>query len=115
MNDALRTIRETVEYHPDSDTYRATYANEQIESVSRAVVSVLSEATETDPMELEPIHAAVDPDALDALFQQTMTAGHHGEGHVTFTHEGTEVTVHSYGVIAVRPEATDGGGKTVGR
>jgi len=67
-----------------------------------AVIATLGEAMDTDPIELTPLHSTVDPDALDALVQ--VRNGTHGDIHVTFTHEGHEIRVHSYGVVTVTPQ-----------
>ena len=43
-------------------------------------------------------HATV----LDSLVR--VHNGANGDTHVTFTHEGHTITVHSYGVVAITPE-----------
>ncbi|WP_435177183.1 HalOD1 output domain-containing protein [Halorussus sp. AFM4] len=51
---------------------------------------------------LEPLYRAVDPDALDALFEPT-AEGVQRDGRVTFSYAGCTVTVSSDGVVEVRP------------
>lgn len=98
----------SVTNQPGSEAYRFEY-DQETTPASMAVVAALSEAMDVDPIELEPLHASVDTDALDALVRVRGTMN--GDVHVTFTHEGRVITVYSYGVIAVTPpehERTDG-------
>ena len=69
---------------------------------SEAVVELVAEATDTDPLDLPVLHESVDTDALDALF------GAEGpvEGvTVTFGYGPVEVTIESGSHIEVRPAA----------
>ena len=69
------------------------------------VVETVADALDADPTELGPLYEAVDPDALDALFEspERFTGGC-----VTFAFEGCTVTVDADGWVAVFP-GTDGG------
>ncbi|MFC7133191.1 MULTISPECIES: HalOD1 output domain-containing protein [Salinibaculum] len=64
-----------------------------------AVIATLAEVMDADPVELDPLHSTVDPDALDALVR--VRTGTDGDIHVTFTHEDHEITVYSYGVVTI--------------
>jgi len=64
-----------------------------------AVIATLADAMDTDPVELNPLHSTVDPEALDALAQVRNEMN--GDVHITFTHEGHDIRVHSYGVISI--------------
>lgn len=64
---------------------------------SQAVVAAVAAFTETDPAALEPLHAAVDTDALDALFRPPTDAGRR----VAFRYGGLEITVGSPGTVTV--------------
>ncbi|MFC6826638.1 HalOD1 output domain-containing protein [Halopelagius fulvigenes] len=89
-------------YHDATATYRMEYdlsADAPQEVVVRAVAALEG----CSPLDLEPLHAAIDPDALDRLFAPTNVGRHLGDGTVTFGYQGYEVTLHSYGVIALRP------------
>ncbi len=71
---------------------------------SMAVVAALSEVSETDPMELQPLHQTIDADALDALM-----SGREADSDaiaVTLDAAGYTVTVSGDGVVAVSPSAT---------
>lgn len=70
-------------------------------SVSMAVVDALAEARGVSPLEMkEPLYDAVDPDALDNLFESgsdTLKSGR-----VVFTTSGYEVTVTARDEVYVR-------------
>lgn len=67
-----------------------------------AVIETLAEVMDVDPVELEPLHSAVDPDALDALVR--VRTGTDGDVHATFTHEGHGISVYSDGVVTITPD-----------
>lgn len=57
---------------------------------SETVVAALAENADVDPLEFDvPLYEAIDPDALDALFEGSETA----QLRVTFTYESYDVTV----------------------
>ena len=57
------------------------------QTVSEAVLAAVAEREGVDEMELEvPLYDAINPDALNALFQN-------GRGHVSFQYAGYLVTV----------------------
>lgn len=89
---------EMVEYCRDSATIRAQFDLEETPA-SMAIVATLANVTDTDPTDMRPLYSAVDPDAVDALVRAQ--PGAHGDTHVTFTHEGHEVRVASYGVVTI--------------
>lgn len=75
-------------------------------SVSEEVIHAVSEATGTDPTQLELLYDIVDPDALDQLFhaQSGLPQSDH---RVIFTMEDCEVTVHASGKVAVTPQMAE--------
>lgn len=90
-----------------------TYELSSDEPFSRAVVRAVSaivgrkaapdaSAPADSERELEPLYAAIDPEALDSIFRTTDDASGTG-GRVTFTHQGCEVTIHSEGRLSARP------------
>jgi hypothetical protein len=91
---------EVVEYSRDSATVRTQFDQEKTPA-SVAIIATLADVLDTDPVDLSPLYATVDPDALDALVRARN--GAHGDIHITFTHEGHEIRVHSYGVITITP------------
>ena len=82
-----------------------TYQVSADESLSEGVVAAVSETASTPAVpssgsgqeEIEPLFSAVDPDALDAVFDGS--DGRRGE--VTFTYHGYEVSVRSEGLISL--------------
>lgn len=91
---------ESVEYHQDSATVRIQFDKEKTPA-SMAVIATLADVMDADPVELDPLHSTVDPDALDNLVR--VRTGTDGDIHVTFTHEDHAITVSSYGVVTVTP------------
>lgn len=69
--------------------------------VSLEVAEKVAEQEETDPTELHPpLHTAIDPEALDALFQST-PATDRTDGIVTFQYKGYRVCVDSSGEVKI--------------
>lgn len=75
------------------------------EPVSATVVHAVSTLEQRDPTALPPLHDAVDPDALDALFAPTGGNGAAHRGCVSFTFSASFVTVSADGRITVVPES----------
>lgn len=50
-----------------------------------------------------PLYESIDPDALDKLFRPTPSGKARSEGTVTFDYADCEITVHSDGLLRVRP------------
>lgn len=70
------------------------------EPPSLAVVLAVSAALDADPDQLDPLYDAVDPDALDRIFQQGTV------GHVNFEWAGCEVVITGDSTVLVtRPDA----------
>jgi len=95
---------EMVEYSQDSAAVRTQFDQEKTPA-SMAIIATLADVMDTDPVTLSPLHSTVDPDALDALVRVRNETS--GDTHVTFTHEGHAITVHSYGVVAITAEHED--------
>ncbi|AQL44152.1 hypothetical protein BV210_16185 [Halorientalis sp. IM1011] len=92
---------EAVEHSREFGAVRTQFDQEKTPA-SMAVIATLADVRDTDPVDLTPLHSTVDPDALDALVR--VRNGTNGDIHVTFTHQGHTITVHSYGVITITPE-----------
>ena len=89
-----------VEYDRANRRVRTQFDQEQT-TASMAVIATLADAIGTDPVDLDPLNASVDPDALDALV--CVRNGMTGDIHVSFTHEDHSITVSSYGVVTIGP------------
>ncbi|WP_433632158.1 HalOD1 output domain-containing protein [Halomicrococcus sp. NG-SE-24] len=92
---------EAVEYAQESGTVRTQFDQEKTPA-SMAVIATLADVRDTEPVDLTPLRSTVDPEELDSLVR--VRNGANGDTHVTFTHEGHAITVHSYGVVAITPE-----------
>lgn len=86
------------EYSSESDTYRTQY-DQATTDPSLAVIASLSKALETAPCELEPLHDAVDGDALDELLRVREPMD--GDVSVTFTAEEHSITVQTDGIVSI--------------
>ncbi|MEY7849186.1 HalOD1 output domain-containing protein [Natrarchaeobius sp. A-rgal3] len=67
------------------------------DSPSLRVVDALASATDTDPLDLEPLYDVVDPEALDQLFRDDVDVS----GRVQFSYDGHAVEVGSDGTVTV--------------
>lgn len=85
-------------YDPDSVVERR-YDRPDVETVTEAVVSGLAEAADADPLDLTPLTASVDPDALDELFRHAAR-----DAMLTFEHDGYCVRVSGEGRVVVAPK-----------
>lgn len=69
------------------------------EPLSQTVVEAVAMAESVDPLDLTvPLYDAIDPDALDALFQSGDASV---DGYVEFVYYGYEVTVTADGHVAL--------------
>lgn len=105
--DPLETVDsiETVEYDIDAGIFRTGF-DETRDRVSLAVVAVVAAVTDSNPVELPPLHAAIDTGALDALFPAHAT-GDRRNSRARFSYATFDVTVRSEGTIEVAPEGTN--------
>lgn len=71
------------------------------ETVSEAVVYAVAEQTGSDPSALVPLHSAVDPDALNRLFDRNQFGLGGSSVQVTFTYAGCEVVISADGTVQV--------------
>lgn len=93
---------DAVEYSPETDTYRASFGVDT-DPLWTAVVSTIAVVSETDPTDLPPLYSVIDPATLEDLIEQSGPGPPSSDVSVSFTYGGYAVTVHSYGIIAVRP------------
>ena len=88
-------------YDPRSETYHAKHDWDDSESLSTTVIRAVEAATDTDPVDMEPLYERLDPDALNALFSPRSADGPHLDGQIVFSLDGRDVAVHSSGHILV--------------
>ena len=87
-----------VEFDIDADRFRAMFDSDR-DSASLAVVAVVATAAHRDPIDLPPLHSAIDSSALEALCSRSTTDGQR----VSFRYEGFDVTVFDEGTIEASP------------
>lgn len=66
---------------------------------STAIIELIAEATDCDPIDLEPLYESVDPDALDRLVRGNGVDPHDQRLSVSFSFDGHAVAVRSSGVV----------------
>ncbi|WP_435180878.1 HalOD1 output domain-containing protein [Halorussus sp. AFM4] len=93
---------EIVDRDPETDSYRVAYDPET--PPSEAVPAAIRELTGAEPGALDPLHAAIDPEALDGLFRRRGAGTARRAGRVSFSYEGYAVTVFSDRRLLVRAE-----------
>lgn len=89
-----------VEFDTDRELFQATYDSTR-ESASLAVVAVVATVLGRNPVDLPPLHTAIDSEALDQLVVRSI--GVHGCDCVSFEYEGVAVTLTSEGQIEADP------------
>ena len=92
---------DAIEYNRESATVRTQFDQEKTPP-SMAVIATLADVMGVDPVEIDPLHSAIDPDALDSLVRVRNRTS--GDIHVSFTHENHAITVQSYGVVTITPK-----------
>lgn len=97
----------TLTYHAETETYRTEY-DWRVDAPQEVVIHCVAALEGSQAIELDPLYTVLDPDALDQLFAPMASGQHLGDGKVTFDYHGYEVTLHSYGVIAIRPDGRSG-------
>lgn len=90
---------ESFESNPDEGIHRAMFDASEI-APSTAVVGAVSVVADSDPLEMEPLHSAIDVDALNALVGGTRRSG--GDRHAKFPVDEFRVTVSGAGCVTVR-------------
>lgn len=100
MSEDSSDTGDSLEYSDDSDTYSVEFG-EGIEEPSEVAVTAVAAISGRKQDDLDPLYYAVDPDALDSLFQPTARGNHRGDVEVSFTYHGFDVSVRSYGIIEI--------------
>jgi hypothetical protein len=75
---------------------------------SYAVSETIAEIKETELQSLKPLYSAIDPDALDQLFQRAGQDESQQSVVISFSYEGYDVTVHSSSIPSVSRKNTAG-------
>lgn len=98
----------TINQPPDETT--PTYRHEfdpAPESVAEILVTAVADCTETAVNELPPLYRAINPDALEALFQPSPTwTNRPANGVLRFDYAGCVVRIAAAGELTLAPKAT---------
>jgi hypothetical protein len=68
---------------------------------SETLVIAIADVDDVDPLELEPLYDTVDPDVVNDFVESGGVPD--VDGHVEFTFEGYDVTVHASGLFEIEP------------
>lgn len=71
------------------------------EALSEGVVAAVADASDADPARLDPLAEAIDPDALDALFDDRYDGTARADGVVRFSFCGYDVVACGDGCVSV--------------
>lgn len=85
-------------YDPITETYHAQHNWTSDSPLSITVVGVVAAVIGEEPTEMEPLHSAINPDALDTILSSGTEAGIQ----VKFEYEKQSVTVTGHGEVIVR-------------
>lgn len=85
---------------PSERPRQLVYDRGRDETPSEAVVQAVADLTGTDPLVLEPLYHAIDPDVLDGVFRQGPEGG--VEAEITIEYNECKVTITHGAVHAQR-------------
>jgi hypothetical protein len=94
--------RAVLDYDANTGTYRASFDSDR-ETICEALLLVVAAVSGTDPLELPSLPPVLDTDAVERLIDPSVTGSSSGDLRVSFTFADCDVTIHSYGIITVRP------------
>lgn len=82
------------------DEYVFNYSHDEVDQPTIGIVKAVAWVTGIDPTDLEPLHAAIDVDSLEAVvrptgmdFYRERSSGSDAAVEVRFIYEGCDVTV----------------------
>lgn len=101
MADVRDEVDTTELESPAADTHHATYDDSTDESLLDVVVGAIATVNDCDPLEVDPLYHAIDPEALEALFASGPEGPRYGV--VTFTVDGLVVSVTDGRRVTVEP------------
>jgi|GEM_PF-979167 len=91
----------------DQTTATGSSSDSATVPVSHRVVQAVARATDTDAVDLDPLYHHVDPEALDALFDDRPSGLATTVRRVTFRMAGCPVVVRGDGAIEVDADAAE--------
>ena len=88
------------QFHAGPET-ELTYEVRDDEPLSEGVVTAVADASEADPARLDPLAETIDPDALDALFDDRYDGTARADGLIRFSFCGYDVVACGDGCVSV--------------
>ena len=93
----------------DGDSAAFTSLREDNETPAESVIELVATVTGTSPEHMSPLFDAVDPDALNTIFDhETHQSGASSQTQVSFRFNGCDVTVYADGRTVVSPTPSAG-------
>jgi hypothetical protein len=89
-----------------ANLHNSTERVSENETLTESIVLAVADAVETDPLDLDPLHDSVDPDALDQLFSPAADEADSVRGRVEFRYADCDVAVYADGRVVVTPIKT---------
>jgi hypothetical protein len=102
MRGTEQEIIDSVDYDPDSDTYRAEFIPSAVEP-SAAIVAALASVRRCETSDLKPLYNDIDTDSLNTLIGSATD-----ETTVTFEVDEFSITIRASGVVEIVPPEADG-------
>lgn len=96
----------TVDFHESSGIYHTQF-DVHTRSASEAILTAVATAIGKDQLELPPLYSAIDPDALDALFDTPTHSASKQCLTVSFEYAGCQVSAKARGTVVVEPNCED--------
>lgn len=90
-----------IDFDQQTKTYTAKYDWGDRRTLSGAIVTVIADIKDVSPLDLEPLHGSVDPDALNQILTPTPEGDDRTSGHVSFVFESHHITVYGDGEVAI--------------
>lgn len=103
MHDTDALVETAIDLGKNSpNVYAAFYDPDSDETLVETILEAVQDATEDDDEVSGCLYDAIDPDALNALFEPTRNGPDRDEGRVAFRLGGFAVDVHASGHVFIR-------------
>lgn len=96
--------QDRVGYDPKTESYYAQYDVDNSETLVTTVVRSVAAITGKNPVELDPLYATVDPDALEQVLDESRSDSSKQESvSVIFDFASCEITISCDGTVRIEP------------
>lgn len=92
-------------FDDEENKYRLAF-DPSTDDTSLAVIAAAAAALRTDPIDLNPLHSAIDPSALDELIESSDADSN---CHLSFEFCGFRITITTTGVLELEPSTDTNG------